>query len=255
MKRGYWIALVLAAGIWAATQVRAQAPAGGGNAGSGQSGQSQKPAAAQPQQAAPPAESNPFPEDTSNIPVMPSNGAPALPAGTYSGSDDRPFPIAGDDNDPVRSPDDPVPSSNSQGQESSSLAGSDRWQPPTDDDDTDKKSGRRRMTVKEPTHQESAVEDINVGGYYLDKKNWRAALSRFQSAMVLDPENPDVYWGLGEAARHLGDFAEARGYYQKVVDYDPDSKHGKESAKALKEPEIANAKSTVPGHPPADASK
>ena len=28
MKRGYWIALVLAAGIWAATQVRAQAPAG-----------------------------------------------------------------------------------------------------------------------------------------------------------------------------------------------------------------------------------
>jgi tetratricopeptide (TPR) repeat protein len=254
MKRGYWVALVLAGGIWATSKVGAQDPAGGG-AGSSQTGQSQKPAGAQPQQAVRPAETNPFPEDTSNVPVMPSNGPPALPAETDSGSDDRAFPMAGGDNDPVRSPDDPVPTSSSQGQESSSLAGSDRWQPPADDDDTDKKSGRRRMTVKETTHQESAVEDINVGGYYLDKKNWGAALSRFQSAMVLDPENPDVYWGLAEAARHLGDFTEARGYYQKVVDYDPDSKHGKEASKALKEPEIANARNAAPGQPPADATK
>ena len=111
------------------------------------------------------------------------------------------------------------------------------------------------MTAKEPAHQESASEDINVGGYYLDKKNWHAALSRFQSAMVLDPENPDVYWGLAEAERHLGDFADARSYYQKVVDYDPDSKHGKESIKALKDPEIANAKTAAHGQPSADAPK
>jgi hypothetical protein len=256
MKRGYWFALVLAGGIWAASQVCAQAPVAGGSPGLSQSGQSKKPAAAQPQQATPPVESNPFPEDTSNVPVMPSNGAAALPAGTDTGSVDRAFPMAGDDSDPVRSPDDPAPStSGSQNQESSSLAGTDNWQPPADDDDSGKKSGRRKMTVKEPTHQESAVEDINVGGYYLDTKNWKAAQSRFQSAMVLDPENPDVYWGLAEAARHLGDFAEARGYYQKVVDYDPDSKHGKESAKALKDPEIANAKSTAPAQPSADAAK
>jgi tetratricopeptide (TPR) repeat protein len=254
MKRGYWIALVLAAGVWAASQARAQAPASG--AGSTQSGQAQKPA--QPQQAAPPAEANPFPEDTSNVPVMPSNGAAALPAETYSGSDNGAIPMAGDDRDPVRSPDDPAPSpssSGSQGQESSSLSGTDQWQPPADDDDSGKKSGRGRMTVKEPTHQESAAEDINVGGYYLDKKNWRAAQSRFQSAMVLDPENPDVYWGLAEAARHLGDFAEARGYYQKLADYDPDSKHGKEAIKALKDPEIANARNAAPGQTSANKAK
>ena len=254
MKRGYWFALVLAGGILAASQAPAQAPAGG--SGSSQSSQSQKPAAAQPQKAAPPAEANPFPEDTSNVPVMPSNGAAALPAGTYTGSDNGAIPMAGDDRDPVRSPDDPPPSTaGSQDQESSSLAGTDRWQHPADDDDSGKKSGRRRMAVKEPTHQESATEDLNVGGYYLDKKNWHAALSRFQSAMVLDPENPDVYWGLAEAERHLGDFADARGYYRKVVDYDPDSKHGRESVKALKDPEIANAKSATPGQTAADKTK
>jgi len=253
MKRGYWVALVLAGCIWAASEARAQAPAGAGSAGSSQGGQSQKPAAGQ---SAPPAEANPFPEDTSNVPIMPSNSAAALPAGTYTGSDNEAIPMAGDDRDPVRSPDDPAPSTaGSQDQESSSLAGTDRWQPPPDDDDSGKKSGKRKMIVKETTHQESASEDINVGGYYLDKKNWHAALSRFQSAMVLDPENPDVYWGLAEAERHLGDFAGARGYYRKVVDYDPDSKHGKESMKALKDPEIANAKNAAPGQTAADKPK
>jgi len=87
-----------------------------------------------------------------------------------------------------------------------------------------------------------AKEDLDVASYYMDRKNWRAAVSRFESAMVLDPENPEVYWGLAEAERHLGDFWDAKGYYQKVALYDPDSKHGKESVKALKEPEIANAK-------------
>jgi tetratricopeptide (TPR) repeat protein len=84
-----------------------------------------------------------------------------------------------------------------------------------------------------------------VGKYYLDNKNWKAALSRFESALVLDPDNPDVYWGLAESQRHLGNFADARANYQKVVDYDPDSRHGKDARKALKDPEIANAKSSA----------
>jgi len=61
--------------------------------------------------------------------------------------------------------------------------------------------------------------------------------------MVLDPENPDVYWGLAEAEQHMGDLADARAHYEKVLDYDPDGPHGKQARKALKDPEIANAKS------------
>jgi len=43
--------------------------------------------------------------------------------------------------------------------------------------------------------KETSKEDITVGKYYLDQKNWKAAQSRFQSALVLAPEEPDVYWG------------------------------------------------------------
>jgi predicted TPR repeat methyltransferase len=67
-------------------------------------------------------------------------------------------------------------------------------------------------------------------------------LSRFQSALVLAPEDPEVYWGLAVSQQHMGDFAGARANYEKVLEYDPDSKHGKEAKKALKEPELANAK-------------
>ena len=40
----------------------------------------------------------------------------------------------------------------------------------------------------------------------------------------------------------MGDYAKARANYEKVIEYDPDSKHAKEAKKALKDPEFANAK-------------
>jgi hypothetical protein len=40
----------------------------------------------------------------------------------------------------------------------------------------------------------------------------------------------------------LGDYANAKANYQKVVDYDdPESKHSKDAKKLLKSPQIANA--------------
>lgn len=88
-----------------------------------------------------------------------------------------------------------------------------------------------------------------MGSYYLESKNWKGALSRFESAMVLDPENPEVYWGLAEAQRHLGDLASAKANYLKVMEYDPDSRHGKDAKKILKEPEIANARAVSANSP------
>jgi Tetratricopeptide repeat len=233
MKPSFLLTLVFA-GCFLMRQISAQSPADGQNkqptAGQNPAGSQQKPI---PQSGA-----NPFPEDTSTVPVMPSSGTVALPEGTDHGDDNMRLPFVADESDPVRSPDDPAAPGNEGQGSSSSLAGMDDLKPPPDDNQPGKK---RKLSVDEPTHQESVKEDVNVGGYYLDKKNWRAALSRFESAMILDPENPDVYWGLAEAERHLGALADARSHYQKVVDYDPDSKHGKDARKALKDPEIANA--------------
>jgi hypothetical protein len=244
MKRGFWVALVLvgclAGWLGASQQVCAQAPAAPSAPGQARPGGSAQKTPA----TAPPTESNPFPEDTSTVPVMPSTTAPALPEGTYDGAESSAIPFPGDDFDPVRSPDDPAPAEASgQGENSSSsLKGLDQLLPKPEDEQANKK----KKAEKEPTHQEAASRDIQVGGYYLDTKNWKGALSRFESALVLDPENPEVYWGLAEADRHLGAFADARAYYQKVIEYDPDSRYGKEARKALKEPEIANARSASP---------
>jgi hypothetical protein len=243
MRSGFSVALVLAGCLVAAPRLLAQAPAGTDPAGASQNKPAdtgQKPATGAPQSSA-----NPFPEDTSTVPVMPSSATPALPEGTYDGAESAGIPLPGEDLDPVRSPDDPAPAAgNEQGTDSSSsIQGLDRLLPPPDAEQPEK---RRKLAVKEPTHQEAASKDIEVGGYYLQTRNWKAALSRFESAMVLDPENPEVYWGLAEAQHHLGDFANARANYLKVLDYDPDGPHGKDARKELKDPAIAKAQSSPP---------
>lgn len=237
MKRGITVALVLTGCLMAAQRLSAQTPAGGDAAGasSGKPADSvQKTAGTQPQTG-----SNPFPENTSEVPVLRPNAVPAEESD--SGDNNRRVSLPGEDLDPARSPDDSASSASGDLQPgySSSATGLDSLLPKPDDDQPGKR--KKKNAVAEPDHQETASEDINVGKYYLDNKDWKAALSRFQSAMVLDPDEPDVYWGLAESARHLGNYADARTYYQKVVDYDPDSRHGKDARKALKDPQIANA--------------
>ncbi len=242
MKRFFSITLVLVACGTVLPGMRAlsQAPASNGPA------QNPAPSSApQPATNAPPAaqqESNPFPEDTTTVPVMPSATSAGSPPSAFDSGDSGSLSLPTVDSDPVRSPDDPD-SGKSSGQDSSSsdsLQGLDQLlQPPPDTGKHKKKDGSDQLD--EPFPHDSPQKDISVGSYYLDSGDWRGALSRFESAMVLDPENPDVYWGMAEAERHLGQYAEAKANYQKVVDYDPDSRHGKDAKKILKQPEIANA--------------
>jgi tetratricopeptide (TPR) repeat protein len=95
--------------------------------------------------------------------------------------------------------------------------------------------GRGKKGVPVAEHKETVAEDLDVGSLYLDRKNWKAALSRFQSARVLDPENPDAFFGLAEAELHLGDKVNAKAHYEKVLEYDPEGKHARAAKKALKE--------------------
>lgn len=219
---------------------------------SAQANPPQQPAPADQQKPAPnpPAQANPFPEDSNNVPVMPSGNSAAAPAPSAAAL--PPPALPSDDADPVRSPDDPAPgtASSSEWSDSASAVPMDRIQPPPDD--SNGKKHRKADDQFEPppqVHKETAREDESVGGLYLEQHNWKGALSRFESAVVLDPENPDVYWGLGEAQRNLGQFAAAKQNYLKVMEYDPDSKHAKEAKKHLKEPDLANAVAPAAAHP------
>jgi hypothetical protein len=200
----------------------------------------QQPAQQQKTPAQKPTESNPFPDDTTNVPVVPTNGEPAAAPPAAEPSDSaapaNTSQLQGD-SDPVHSPDDPAPGAGGDSGFSSSLNGSDDVNIP----DEAKPGKHRKLAVPDKVHQVTAKEDEDVGAFELSRKNWKAALSRFESAVVTDPENPDVYWGMAEAQRQLRDFAKAKVNYLKVVDYDPDSKHGKKARELLKDPELANA--------------
>ncbi len=241
--------MVLACCLMGASRFCAQAPpdnnspaAGQSNAGSGArttpAGQSKPTPPAVPQSSA-----NPFPEDTSKVPVLPSTLAPDVPQGTFSDTDSAAASLPEDDLDPVRSPDEPgaANSAASEQESSSDIRSMDSLLPGPGDDESGKRRNKKSDAL-DGAPAETSKEDISVGKYYMDQKNWRAALSRFQSALVLAPEDPDVYWGLAESARHLGNFADAKSNYLKVIEYDPDSKHAKEAQKLLKDPEIENAK-------------
>lgn len=209
------------------------------------SSNTQQPAKRNPEQPAKPDSqgSNPFPEDTNSVPVLPSANSSGTPAPAESNpSEYENVPLPGDANDPVRSPDDAAPPANAQGYSSSSSGMDNLLKPPPDEEN----GKHRKLSSPDDTpHQANAKEDESVGSYYLDQKNWKGALSRFESALVLDPENPDVYWGLAEAQRHIGDFADAKANYLKVMEFDPDSRHSKDAKKILKEPEMADAKAVT----------
>lgn len=249
MRAGWGIALVLGSCLMAAPVVCAQnAP---DNSGTKQSkaDKKAKKGAGHEQPAAPQAAQQPdaqgggnaFPTDTSNVPVLPSRDSGAS-MGSYSDADKAAATLPADDADPMKSPDEGADGGSDNVQEfgsSSNVKGLDSVLPPPGDVDTGKGKGKSRSDVLDGPPKETAKDDISVGKYYLDKKNWKAAQSRFQSALVLAPEEPEVYWGLAESARHLGNFAEARTNYLKVMEYDPDSRHAKDAKKILKDPEMA----------------
>jgi len=236
MKRDSGIGLAF---LLAGCLVAAAPPLQAQNAG--QSKQQPAQQKSQPQQPAPvQPNGNPFPEDEKSVPMMPSGNTPDIP--TDAGLASSPDAAPPTDSDPVRSPEDAASQGNGETQGfSSSQSGLDNLTAVPDTAPTGKK-GKKGDDLADITPRETPREDIDVGTYYMNNKDWKGALSRFQSAMVLAPDNPDVYWGLAECERHLGQYAAARENYQKVVDYDPDSRHGKDAKKALKDPEVANAK-------------
>lgn len=244
MKWGGWIALALAGCLMAGSGVCARAQEDNGQKQSKADKKAKKAAEQAPQQTPQPvapkaADPNAFPTDMTDVPVLPSKTSDGGPVGSYSDASAAAATLPGDDQDPVRSPDAAGEESSSVQEvgSSSSVRGLDSLLPGPDDEDTGKR-GRKGGAIDGPP-KETAQEDVTVAKYYLDKKNWKAAQSRFQSALVLAPEDPEIYWGLAESARHLGDVADARANYEKVIEYDPDSKHAKEAKKILTESDMA----------------
>ena len=208
------------------------------NAGQGSTKTQSTPAPPKTEQK--PASDNPFPGEDSNAPIIPVDPGPGTGSGTDSGRAGRETAPpanataardADPDGDPVRTPD--APGQAADDGFSSSRSGLANL-PAEDDND-----GRPGKSTKNKTREQVIQEDLDVGGFYIEKKNWKAAQARYAAAFALDRENADSVWGLAEAERHLGLYREAAGHYTLFLSYDPDGPHSRAARKALGEVEIA----------------
>ena len=211
-------------------------------------GQQAKPGDAKQDPGKPKTSDNPFPGEDPNAPIIPVAPGPGSGADSRSsaprtsqsdadsGSTSRRD--ADPDGDPVRSPDGAANETTDDGF-SSSRSG--LKQIPVEDDN----DGKPGKSTKNKTREEVVKEDLDVGSFYMDKKNWKAAQSRFSAAFALDSENPDVVWGLAEAERHLDLYKDAAEHYKLFLSYEPDGRRGKEARKALEEVMAAPQRSST----------
>ena len=100
-----------------------------------------------------------------------------------------------------------------------------------------------------PWDPHNAVKYIEVGEFYFKRKNYPAALDRFQEALYYQYNNAVATYRVGECQEKLGDSDEARKAYQAYLDLLPEGPLAPEARLALKrlgtkDPEKENAPGT-----------
>lgn len=69
-----------------------------------------------------------------------------------------------------------------------------------------------------------AVKSVEIGNFYLKRKKYRGALSRFQEAVTENSTYAPAYLGLGRVYEHMGLKLKALDAYQKYLDALPSEK-------------------------------
>jgi tetratricopeptide (TPR) repeat protein len=85
-----------------------------------------------------------------------------------------------------------------------------------------------------PWDPHRAAKDVEVGEYYLKLKNYRAALERFNDALLYKPNDAESTFGLAVTQEKLDLFAKARQNYSKYLEILPAGPKAKEAQEALK---------------------
>lgn len=179
-------------------------------------------------------------KNSSSSSSQPAPAQSAAPAQKPSTAEDNPFPEdisrkAAEGNDSSSSSDKPPVSSpkpNAPGAASSKSESSSRSELPSLDElnDTNRISNGAGGYIENP---KLAVEDVRVGGFYLDRRDYKGAYLRYKEATLVDPANADAVFGLAVAAQGLKQKEEAVQNFQLYLDAFPDGKKAKDARKAL----------------------
>jgi tetratricopeptide (TPR) repeat protein len=84
-----------------------------------------------------------------------------------------------------------------------------------------------------PWDPHRAIKDIEVGDFYLKRKNYRAAEDRYREALVYKPGDAIAQLRLGQALEKLGEFDEARQNYEGYLKILPEGPLAKEAHQGL----------------------
>jgi tetratricopeptide (TPR) repeat protein len=75
----------------------------------------------------------------------------------------------------------------------------------------------------------SAQKSVEIGDFYLRRKKFNAALSRFQEALRTDPYYAPAYRELGKVYERMGFWQKALDAYRKYLDELPSAKDAREA--------------------------
>jgi len=98
------------------------------------------------------------------------------------------------------------------------------------DDESDEDSDVQEMHPWDP---HKAAKDVEVGDYYFKKKNYKAAISRYQEALVYKPNDAIAEYRLAEALDKNGKSDEAVQHYQEYLKILPHGPNAEDAQKAL----------------------
>lgn len=84
-----------------------------------------------------------------------------------------------------------------------------------------------------PWDPHRAAKDVEVGEFYLKRKNYRAAEDRFREALVYKPNDAMAQFRLAQTLEKLGQLDEAGARYQGYLHILPDGPLSQDARKAL----------------------
>jgi Tfp pilus assembly protein PilF len=89
-------------------------------------------------------------------------------------------------------------------------------------------------SVLQPWDPHKAAKDVEVGQYYLKLKNYRAALERFNHALIYKPGDAEAIYGLAYTQEKLDLLSLADQTYRKYLQILPNGPKSKDAEEALK---------------------
>lgn len=90
-------------------------------------------------------------------------------------------------------------------------------------------------TAPDPGQAKIAAHDINVGETYLSGNQFEAARQRFEEALRITPDNPLLFFRMGQALQGTQKLDAARLYYRKYLEAEPKGKFAKSAQKAIQQ--------------------